>query len=103
MRKRTKDRKWSKRVVEKAENRCQYCGKEGSDPCHIIPRKYLKTRWVIENGICLCREHHILFDNDKGFREKIIEVLVEREIYDDLCAIKDRLASAKDLGFEVIE
>ena len=28
---------------------------------HIVSRAYRATRWDLDNGLCLCREHHIFF------------------------------------------
>ena len=59
------DALWSKIVRTKADRRCQGitltlapCQRAGTDAHHILSRKYTATRWIIENGLCLCRQHH---------------------------------------------
>lgn len=57
----TLDELASEKVI--ARGRCQiaFNGEPCSgplDPCHIIGRKYLNTRWNLENILCGCRSHH---------------------------------------------
>jgi hypothetical protein len=57
------DREWSKRVREDAKGRCEYCGIVSyPNAHHIFGRRNFGVRWDLDNGICLCSNHH-KFDN----------------------------------------
>lgn len=57
------DRLWSQAV--RARGYCERCGKRPPEVnlqgAHIIPRRYLKTRWDISNGLSLCAADHVYF------------------------------------------
>jgi len=54
-----KDKEWREKVLARDNNQCQYCGrKEFLDCHHILPRELTAYRWVLENGIVLCKKHH---------------------------------------------
>jgi 5-methylcytosine-specific restriction endonuclease McrA len=75
MNKKTLDNKWSKAVLERDNYTCQRCLKgvctfEPVSPHHVFYRRYLSTRWVIDNGITLCTTHHRwAHDKPKEFKE----------------------------------
>ena len=51
------DNLWSLNV--KSIEKCEKCGSTYNlSPHHFIKRRYLGLRWVVENGFCLCQEHH---------------------------------------------
>lgn len=78
------------------------CGGIGTDPCHIVGRS-LSVRWILENGFIGCRSCHIKFDDKKNrFREKIINVVIGRELYDRLKEIKNGKRTAEYYGFKEI-
>lgn len=53
------DDAWSKLVKLRAGNKCEYCGKTTYlNSHHIYSRSKRSTRWLPENGICLCVGHH---------------------------------------------
>ena len=81
----TRDKRWSKAIKERDEYVCRYCGKTGTDAAHIFVRMTC-LRYVLENGITLCRVCHQRFDEsgDKKFQEKIIEHVVTRKLYNKL-------------------
>ena len=52
------DKLWGERV--RAIGYCEYCNSERSlNSHHIITRSNRSTRWLLDNGICLCPKHHI--------------------------------------------
>ena len=57
------DRKWANSVKERVGWKCEYCGKNKEQTVlhshHIFSRRHLGTRWELNNGICLCTEHHL--------------------------------------------
>ena len=53
------DAQWS--LVIRQKGRCEYCGKDSYlNAHHFYSRSALSTRWVLENGFCLCSGHHTL-------------------------------------------
>lgn len=50
---------WSEAVKVNYNKRCAYCGtSENLNSHHIFTRSRMGTRWNIDNGICLCANHH---------------------------------------------
>ena len=86
------DKKWSKKVKEIAKGKCEYCSSTHYlNSHHIFSRKFLNTRFDINNGVCLCAAHHLPFAHHKSL-EFSIWVISTRgdEWYDDL-VIKSRV------------
>ena len=48
------DKLWSKAVIKRDKGICQYCGKVGDEPHHIIYRRYGAVRHLLDNGLTLC-------------------------------------------------
>jgi len=47
-------------VFARDGNQCVRCGKkEGIQWCHVDSRRYLSTRWLLENSMALCAGHHL--------------------------------------------
>lgn len=56
------DEAWAKLVKLRAGNKCEVCcGKENLNSHHIYSRTKHSVRWLPENGVCLCVNHHIGF------------------------------------------
>jgi len=56
----TLDSLWAKVIKQRANNRCEYCGKTTTlNSHHIFSRSNMGTRWSPENGVCLCVSHHV--------------------------------------------
>ena len=56
----TLDRLWSKIVKQRAGS-CAKCGRKLTlNAHHIIGRRNKRTRWDLDNGICLCASCHAL-------------------------------------------
>jgi hypothetical protein len=54
------DNAWSLLVKLKAGNKCEYCGNRQSlNSHHLNSRAKMSVRWDVNNGICLCVNHHI--------------------------------------------
>lgn len=50
---------WSKLVKVRANNMCEYCGKQSTlNSHHIFSRSNMSVRWLPSNGVCLCVAHH---------------------------------------------
>jgi 5-methylcytosine-specific restriction endonuclease McrA len=54
------DDAWSLAVKKRADFKCEYCGiTHGLNSHHIFSREKKSVRWCLDNGICLCVNHHI--------------------------------------------
>jgi hypothetical protein len=72
---------WQQKVTENKP--CSYsgCCKMGKEGHHIFKRRYLNTRWSIENGRALCREHHDWAENHPMAYEDLIVGEIGVEAY----------------------
>jgi len=59
------DKKWARLVKIRDNFRCRRCGRFGKDgvgwkmeSAHIMGRGHKSTKWLLENGICLCFKCH---------------------------------------------
>lgn len=95
--------KWAAAVKLQNDEKCEWCGQPEVDPCHIIPRKFVRTRYLLQNGLSFCRNHHNEFDRDIKFRKKILNLLVGREKYENLKSIRDDRNNPEDFGYEEIK
>ena len=56
------DKLWSAKIRERGH--CEYCREvDNLNAHHIIARSKRATRWLLENGVCLCAKHHV-FSSD---------------------------------------
>ena len=56
------DKLWS--LLIRSNGKCEICGTtQNLQAHHMITRARLSTRWMEENGVCLCSDHHN-FNND---------------------------------------
>jgi hypothetical protein len=57
------DKLWAETIKERAGYKCEYCGRTQEQTIlashHIFSRRHLGTRWDVNNGVCLCTQHHI--------------------------------------------
>jgi len=44
--------------------------------CHLIPRGYRNVRWLRNNAVCMCKAHHLSFDNNPLERQMTIELWI---------------------------
>jgi hypothetical protein len=60
------DQLWSKAVKADWSHKCAICGRGDSlNSHHLIPRTHQATRYLLRNGISLCKHHHV-FCNDRS-------------------------------------
>ena len=51
---------WKKAIVKRANGKCEVCGEmRYVQAHHIVPRTCYTLRHDMENGVALCRKHHI--------------------------------------------
>ena len=54
------DTLWSTKVKERAGGKCEKCGEpKYVQAHHIVPRTNYALRHDLENGVALCRRHHL--------------------------------------------
>jgi len=87
---------WQRAIKARDNHKCQLCYTAGTDGHHLIIRRHKATRWLIENGICVCREcHRFIHDGKIKLRISDELIILSRQITkfstDDLHAIKDSL------------
>lgn len=83
-----REKRWSKEVIKRDDGICKWCGNEGCDPAHIFGKgAFPRLKFILENGICLCRKHHTLFDTCTKFRNHILKVLIKKTLYDNLLEV----------------
>lgn len=67
--------KWREAVRKKYDSRCAFCGSVYNIECHhIIKVRDKLTRWLLQNGICLCHKCHGLAGTLLG-KAKVIEII----------------------------
>lgn len=101
--KKKRDQKTSKAIAQRDDYTCVWCGHSGDAHAHIISRRFLKTRWLLENGLWMCTKCHYLFDNSAAHRNHIIKHIVTFWVYDKLVEIRDGKTTAKECGFTEID
>ena len=79
------DTLWSLLVKIKVGYKCEKCGsKNGIQSHHIFKRKHMATRFVIENGMCLCFVcHEWVEKNPKRFSDWAV-FKIGNEMYESL-------------------
>ena len=72
---------WQQKVTDGKP--CSYpgCCKMGNEGHHIFKRRYLNTRWSIENGRALCRDHHDWAEKHPVIYEALIIDEIGEEAY----------------------
>ncbi len=71
------------------ENKCVICGCVGSDLAHLLPKSLYPEHYTNElNLVIMCRNCHILYDNDLNFRRKQVS------LYNQICGF-DIVGAAK--------
>lgn len=77
------DRLWSQ--IIRSRGICERCGTVDSfQAAHIIPRRYAKTRTVLDNGWCLCGTCHFEVDNFADEKMALVERTIGSERYWEL-------------------
>lgn len=66
------DEAWSLLIKLRAGYKCEYCGSSHElNSHHIYSRANFATRWLPENGICLCVSHHTFSNKFSAHRTPI--------------------------------
>ena len=80
------DRLWS--LAVRSRGRCEKCGKPDGEVtlqgAHIVPRRYLKTRWDLDNGLALCSACHVYFTHFPLEFEELVTDHIGAEAFADL-------------------
>jgi hypothetical protein len=83
-----KNKIWKIECLKRDKFRCQICNKKvdfvTSDIHHIIRRVYKKTKYMVDNGLTLCRTCHWKIHNTIGFEDWFLESVVGKDKYEFL-------------------
>ena len=93
---------WAKKIKERANYTCEYCLEKNAwvNAAHIIGRRYRGTRWMLDNGICLCYGCHRAYDEHAPRAEKIRRLVIGEYRLNKLLSINQEVAKYQD--FETI-
>ena len=58
------DKAWSLAIRGRDDYTCVRCGKEGTQACHIVPRRHRILRWDWSNGVCMCYYCHNIWHSN---------------------------------------
>ncbi|MFB3926790.1 MAG: recombination protein NinG [Syntrophales bacterium] len=93
------DRIFSQKVRDR-DKACRRCGNTKTYTHHIFSRKYMGTRWDMENGISLCLRHHRMAHGDaQEFLAWVISWMGQRK-YDLLQYRALRVTKYSDFDLE---
>ena len=74
------DALWSRLIKKRDGQRCVICGcRRDLEAHHLTSRLHMATRWLLENGVTLCQEHHTIGQeaahrDKEAFEQKLIKV-----------------------------
>lgn len=89
MTKKQADDTWSKAVKIIAGNRCEYClGSVCLNSHHFYSRKYKSIRYDVNNGFCLCANHHMNLAHARPSDFVLWAIRKRGELWHDLLRIK---------------
>lgn len=81
------DRLCSAKVKARDGYRCRICGSGQSIQwAHLFSRRYLNTRWDLENSWALCRRCHYRYTKRPDEWASLLELRLGREAYEALRA-----------------
>lgn len=77
---------WSQCVRTRDDNKCQLCGTTGGvmHAHHFIGRRKAQTKYLTENGICLCFACHNEVGDYSGVNEELFTKIVGSERKEEL-------------------
>ena len=57
---REKHKEWREKILERDDYKCQICKRITGvlNAHHIIPKQFKEFKYDVQNGICLCFQHH---------------------------------------------
>lgn len=80
------DSLWATAVKLRDKHTCRYCFDDNAclNACHIKGRRYRATRWRLDNGMCLCFNCHMEYDEHGPNEESIRKHVVGDLLYEEL-------------------
>ena len=78
------DQLWQIKITKDSVCSMPGCNRIGNEGHHIMKRRYLNTRWAIENGRALCRDHHLWAETNPQVYEDLIVEEIGAEAYEAL-------------------
>ena len=98
-----RESRWRGALIERSDGKCEYCGRDGCDPAHIIPRGRRRTSFILENGLYLCRPCHINFDLSRKSFTLLVRVLITTTRYEMLKLVRDGKMTVEEACFTEIK
>jgi len=93
---------WAKSVKKLAGDKCEVCEKtERLNSHHLFSRVHKSTRWLVENGVCLCYGHHRWLAHGKD-SEKFRDWVINKRGQDEFDRLKIK-AYGRATHFSVAE
>lgn len=82
---------WSKAVKIIAQNRCEYCfGSRCLNSHHFISRSVKQIRFDVNNGFCLCANHHMNLAHKRPSEFTTWAIKKRGELWHSLLLVKSR-------------
>ena len=81
---------WSKRVLDRDNRHCRWtgCTRPATDAAHAFARWYPSLSLLVEDGLAMCRSHHMILDElGHEKRRAVIRLLLGRKLYEDLAKL----------------
>jgi 5-methylcytosine-specific restriction endonuclease McrA len=92
---------WSIAVKDRANNKCEVCGKATYlNSHHIVGRRNLALRWEIFNGVCLCSGCHTFKTNSAHQNPLWFDEWLKNNRNDDVVLCKNSMSDIKKWTLE---
>lgn len=96
------DKVWSLAVKIRAGHRCEYClGSRCLNSHHYFGRRYQATRYDIQNGFCLCADHHINLAHQRSGEFTQWAIRKRGEVWHEILRAKSQRIKA-DVTLDII-
>lgn len=81
---------WSAAVLARDECACRWtgCTRPATDAAHAFARWYPSLALVVEDGLAMCRNHHVHLDGlSREKRRAVLRLLLGRRRYEELAEL----------------
>lgn len=80
------DKIWADKIKQIGNYQCLKCGAKNKklEAAHIVGRNAYKTRWLLDNGLCLCFTCHQDYDQHRNFMDNWVKDWIGIEKWNEL-------------------